>query len=74
MLLKTWNRGKFNFWIVGISYMRKRDAVMQRFFEAQGRLKERQAIIELLEGECFCDVDYRCPLEDVINNFKKGNK
>lgn len=74
MLLKTWNRGKFNFWIVGISYMRKRDAIIQRFFETQGRAKERRAIIELLENECFCDVDYRCSLEDVVEKLKKGNK
>jgi hypothetical protein len=74
MLLKTWNRGKFNFWIVGISYMRRRDAMIQRFFELQGKAKERKRIIELIENECFCDVDYRCPLEDVVDKLKKGNK
>jgi len=49
MLLKTWHRGKFNFWIVGISYMRKRDAIIQRFHELQGRISERKRILNLLK-------------------------
>jgi hypothetical protein len=28
--LKLWNKGGFGFWIVGLSYMRRRDAVMGR--------------------------------------------
>lgn len=74
MLLKTWNRGKFNFWIVGISYMRKRDAMIQRFFELQGKAKERRRIIGLLEEACFCDTDYRCELENIIDQLKKVSK
>ncbi len=74
MLLKKWNKGKFNFWIVGINYMRRRDALIQQFFELQGKVKERRHIIALLEEECFCDVDYRCPLEDITNRLKKESK
>ncbi len=74
MLLKTWNRGKFNFWIVGIGYMRKRDAVIQRFFELQGKTKERRRIIGLLEEACFCSDKYRCELENIIDHLKKVSK
>jgi hypothetical protein len=28
--IRLWNKGGFGFWIVGLNYMRKRDAVMQR--------------------------------------------
>jgi hypothetical protein len=54
--------------------MRRRDAVLQRFFELQSKLKERNRIIAMLEAECFCDVDYRCPLEDITNRLKKESK
>jgi len=50
MLLKKWNKGKYNFWIVGIGYMRRRDAVIQRFFELQGKTKENARIVKLLEA------------------------
>jgi len=28
--LKLWNKGGFGFWIVGLNYMRRRDALMGR--------------------------------------------
>jgi hypothetical protein len=28
--IRLWNKGGFGFWIVGLNYMRKRDALMQQ--------------------------------------------
>ena len=43
-----WNKGRFGFWIVGKSYMRRRDVVQWVLLEAQSRRKERERIIKLL--------------------------
>jgi hypothetical protein len=44
----SWNKGSFGFWIVGKSYMRRRDAMQMALLEAQGMRKERERIIKLL--------------------------
>ena len=36
--LRLWNKGAFGFWIVGINYMRRRDALMQQIL-CQGEQK-----------------------------------
>ena len=55
--LKMWNKGGFNFWLVGLNYMRRRDAVMGRFLTRSEEKQERQRIIKLLESELGAGVD-----------------
>jgi hypothetical protein len=43
-----WNAGRFGFWIVGKRYMRRRDAVQMRLMELQGKTKERDRILIML--------------------------
>ena len=33
--LKLWNKGGFGFWIVGLNYMRKRDALITSFLNSK---------------------------------------
>lgn len=40
--LRLWNKGGFNFWIVGLNYMRQRDAVMGRLLTRSEEKQERQ--------------------------------
>jgi len=71
MLLEKWNKGRFNFWIVGIDYMRRRDAVIQRFFELQGKTKENARIVKLLEA--WVADDY-ADFDDTMKAIKGENK
>jgi hypothetical protein len=43
-----WNTGRFGFWIVGKRYMRRRDAMQMRLMELQGKTKERDRILNML--------------------------
>lgn len=55
--LKLWNKGGFNFWLVGLNYMRRRDAVMGRFLTRSEEKQERRRIIKLLQNELGAGVD-----------------
>ena len=77
----SWNKGRFGFWIVGKSYMRRRDAVQVALLEAQGQCKERLRIIKLLENERWVMPDgspaggeIYMPIEQAIALIKGENK
>lgn len=55
--LRLWNKGGFNFWLVGLNYMRRRDAVMGRFLTRSEEKQERRRIIKLLQNELGAGVD-----------------
>lgn len=55
--LELWNKGGFNFWLVGLNYMRRRDAVMGRFLTRSEVKLERRRIINLLQSELGAGVD-----------------
>jgi hypothetical protein len=46
-----WNRGKFGFWFFTRKTIALREKAISVIFEAQGRTKERQRIIETLEKD-----------------------
>jgi len=47
--LRMWNKGQFNFWMVGLNYMRKRDEVMGKHLETTYRKLERERIVKIIE-------------------------
>lgn len=55
--LKLWNKGGFNVWLVGLDYMRRRDAVMGKFLTRSEVKLERRRIIKLLQSEVGAGVD-----------------
>ena len=46
-----WNRGKFGFWFFTRKTIALREKAIRVIFETQGRTKERQRIIEMLEKD-----------------------
>jgi hypothetical protein len=67
--MKLWNKGRFGFWIVGNRYMRRRDAMQLRLLELQGKVKERDRILIMLNDPEWHEEskDYSNPNTDLAH-------